>query len=311
MTARARLIAVVALLAACAAPAAASGAVQVGIGDQNSTMFSDQRFVDARFPIIRHAIAWNVLTDPEQTAALDQYLAAARALKARPLLTFNNARGDDSRALPTPEVLVRQFRALRKRYPWVKEYATWNESNYRGQKTHNRMGLVVSYYRGLRRACPSCTILASEVLDSRNMADWVKAFEKRVKRAKIGGPRPIWGLHNYIDANRFRTTGTRALLKATRGTIWITESGGIVKRTTGNKTPLPEGPEHAKRATAWLFDRLVPLSTRIRRVYVYQWNAPPQASWDSGLVSPDLEPRPALAVVLRALAKSRGAAHAK
>ncbi len=290
----------------------ASGhAVQVGIADENIQVFSDARFLEARFPVVRHSIPWNVLTDPEQTAELDRYLAGAKAAKARPLLTFNQTRGDDSRALPTPEVLGRQFRALRKRYPWVKEYATWNEANYRHQRTATRIRLVVAYYRAMQRACPTCTILAAEVLDGQNMAAWVKEFERLARPTQGRHGRPIWGLHNYIDANRFRTSGTRALLKATRGTIWITESGGIVKRTNPNKTPLPEGQWHAKRATAWLFNRLMPLSTRIRRVYVYQWNAPPNASWDSALIDSGGASRPALSVVLQALARSRGAAHAK
>jgi len=303
--------AVLVLIIAAFSGAAPARAVQVGIADENVQVFSDQRFLDARFPVVRHSIPWNVLTHPDQTAELDRYLEAARFAKVRPLLTFNQTRGDDSRALPTPAMIGRQFRALRKRYPWVTEYAAWNEANYRPQRTANRPGLVVSYYRTMQRACPSCTILAAEVLDGRNMAAWVKTFERLARPTQGRRPRPIWGLHNYIDANRFRTSGTRALLKATKGSIWITESGGIVRRTSPTKTPLPEGPSHAKRATAWLFDKLVPLSSRIRRVYVYQWNAPPNASWDSALIDGAGGSRPALKVVLDALARSRGAAHAK
>jgi hypothetical protein len=41
------------------------------------------------------------------------------------------------------------------------------------------------------------------------MVGWVRAFRRTARKDK-----PIWGLHNYIDANRFRTSGTRALLRA-------------------------------------------------------------------------------------------------
>ena len=41
-----------------------------------------------------------------------------------------------------------------------------------------------------------------------------------------------WGMHNYIDANRLRTTGTRRMLRAVKGQIWFTETGGIVARRT-------------------------------------------------------------------------------
>ena len=54
----------------------------------------------------------------------------------------------------------------------------------------------------------------------------MQAFQKAVGKRRV-----IWGLHNYIDANRFRTRGTKALLQAVKGDIWFTETGGLVKRT--------------------------------------------------------------------------------
>ena len=49
----------------------------------------------------------------------------------------------------------------------------------------------------------------------------------------------IWGLHNYIDANRFRTRGTRALLRAVKGDVWFTETGGLVVRRNGSTVEFP------------------------------------------------------------------------
>ena len=88
------------------------------------------------------------------------------------------------------------------------DYASWNEANHCGEPTCHRPALVAAYWRKLRGECPTCRILAAEVLDMPNMTSWVKAF----RRAAKVEPR-YWGLHNYIDANRLRTTGTRRLLK--------------------------------------------------------------------------------------------------
>jgi hypothetical protein len=148
--------------------------------------------------------------------------------------------------------------------------------------------------------------LGAELLDMPNMADWVDAYQEHLGKER--SPR-YWGLHNYLDANRLRTTGTRTLLGHTRGQIWFTETGGIVKRKkTKNTVSFPESTTHAAKATRWVFDELVPLSRRVTRVYLYQWNAKRGDSWDSGLVDPRGRPRPAFTVVrreLRAAARRR------
>jgi hypothetical protein len=136
--------------------------------------------------------------------------------------------------------------------------------------------------------------LGAELLDMPNMASWVDAYRKH-----LGGslsPR-YWGLHNYLDANRLRTTGTRRLLAHTTGQIWFTETGGIVRRHNAAKVTFPESAAHAAIATRWVFQRLVPLSRRITRVYLYQWNAAKGENWDSGLVDAHGRSRPALAIV--------------
>ena len=61
---------------------------------------------------------------------------------------------------------------------------------------------------------------------------------------------------------------------------------------------------HAAKVTEFVFARLARLSSRIKRVYIYQWNGPgPKATWDSGLIGPNGSPRPAYDVFVRQLAK--------
>jgi hypothetical protein len=288
--------------AALVVPAGASALV-IGIGDQKADMFSDPRFAALGIQNARLAVSWDALEHDWERQELDDWLTAARAAGVQPLVGFTHARGDARRVLPSPSRYKYEFRQFRARYPWVTTFATWNEANHCGEPTCHRPQLVSAYYRALTRECPSCTVLAAEVLDMPNMASWVRTFQRHL------GYRPrLWGLHNYIDANRMRTSGTRTLLRATSGKIWFTETGGIVDRRNKRKVGFPESPAHAAAATAWVFDELVPLSRRITRVYLYHWNAIAGDNWDSGLVAPNGRSRPALRVVrhqLRAAAARR------
>jgi hypothetical protein len=271
-------------------------ALVVGIGDQKPDMFGDPLFRALDIQHARLAVPWDVLTTRWQREELDAWMTAAHAAGVQPLVGFGHSR-INRRSLPTPERLRYEFRRVRARYPWVTTFATWNEANHCGEPTCHRAPLVAAYYRALRRECPRCRIAAAEVLDMPNMVSWVRDFQRRL------GFRPtLWGLHNYVDANRMRTSGTRALLRVTRGQIWFTETGGIVKRRNRRKVGFPESAAHAAKATRWVFDVLVPLSPRIKRVYLYHWNsAPAPENWDSALVNSRGTPRPALTVVRQEL----------
>jgi hypothetical protein len=295
------LILLVVLLAALSAASSAQ-ALTIGIADQKPDMFSDPRFLAGDIQFARRAIAWDALTSPTQTAQIDAWMNAARAAHVNPLISFTHS-STNRRKLPSPERLLYEFRRFRVRYPWVTDYATWNEANHCGEPTCHRPELVASYWRKLRRACPTCRILAAEVLDMPNMTSWVKAFRRKAKVE----PR-YWGIHNYIDANRLRTTGTRRLLKAVKGQVWFTETGGIVSRTNRRKVTFPESAEHAAKATRFLFDDLIPLSRRITRVYLYHWNSEPgPKTWDSALIGPTGKPRPAYRVLQRVLSERAAA----
>jgi hypothetical protein len=296
MTVRSRLCALLAAIAALLVLAAPAGAVGIGIADQKADMFSDPRFGTSGMRYARLAVGWDALSSPWQTAQLDAWLLGARAARVSPLVSFTHSR-TERRLLPSPSRLKFEFRRFRARYPWVREFATWNEVNHCGEPTCHRPRLVASYFRQLRIECPSCRILAAELLDMPNMVRWVREF----RRASTVEPR-FWGLHNYIDANRRRTSGTRRLLRATNGEVWFTETGGIVWRKNRRKVTFEESPRHAATATRFLFERLVPLSSRIKRVYIYHWNKDDaRGTWDSALIGPGGLERPAYHVVQREL----------
>ncbi len=301
-----RLLAALIVLTAGAAlaPAPASAVryvpmpakLSVGIADQKADMFTDPLFEELRIRKVRRVVPWDAMQIDYERAEVDAWVKAARDAGARPLITFGHSRREGKRRVrPSPTRFQTEFRKFRRRYPDVKEFATWNEPNLCGEPLCHRPDLAARYFDAIVRECPKCTILAAEVLDDPSMAKWVTAFIKKAKHKAR-----IWGIHNYLDANRGRTTGTRRLLQLVKGDIWFTETGGIVKRrTTNNNGGFPETEAHAALATRRIFDRLVPLSRkRIKRVYLYHWNpGGPLDSWDSALLGLDGEPRTSYRVV--------------
>src|SRR3954453_18709280 len=122
------------------------------------------------------------------------------------------------------------------------------------------------------------------------MIPWVRRFQRAARHKPT-----LWGLNNYLDANRLRTTGTRRLLAAVKGRVWITETGGLVRRKHYRaQISFPESAEHAGKVTRFLL-RFANAHTRIRRVYIYQWNANSLfQTWDSGIIDPFGQRRAAL-----------------
>lgn len=296
------VLALAALAVAAGTAPAAHARAAIGIGDQKASMFDDSRFRTLGIRYARLAVAWDAMSHEWQREEIDRWMSGARRARVEPLVTFGHSR-TERRSLPTPSRFKYEVRRFRERYPWVDTYATWNEANHCGEPTCNRPALVAAYYKALRRECPGCTVLAAELLDMPNMVAWTRRFTKAAKREP-----EVWGLHNYVDTNRFRTTSTRALLRTVRGDVWLTEVGGLVRRTNPSRVPLDESPSHAVRALNWLFREILPISPRLSRVYIYQWRAGgPGESWDSALFTPGGRPRGAYEVVKRQILARRRA----
>jgi polysaccharide biosynthesis protein PslG len=295
------------LALAAAAPAQAAQATEnanrpwpipvVGIGEQNPVMFSSPYFTALKIKHVRVVTAWDSLRHRWSRGELDAYMYAARAAGVQVLLGFGHARSKKRkvrRYVPGVREFTKEFLKYKKRYPWQKEWLTWNEANHCGEPTCHKARRVARFYNNIRHNCYGCTVVAADVLDTPTMPAWVREFRRTARNDKV-----IWGLHNYIDANRFRTKGTKALLKAApRGNIWFTETGGLVVRRNGSRIAFPGNRKHAAKATKQVF-RLARLSKRIRRVYIYHWI--PQRvklpTWDSALMDPRGKPRPAYKVL--------------
>jgi hypothetical protein len=298
------LCAAMAALALLAMPSAASAApAAVGIGEQSAAIFASPAWDRLGAPDVRYIAPWDALMTKWQRDEMDTYMAAAENAGARVLLGFGHSRvGKRRRTLPSPKLFRREFLRFHARYPFVRNYLTWNEANHCSQPTCRRPDVAARYYDILRRDCHGCTVSAPALLDTLAMPRWVRAFERKA-RHRVG----IWSLHNYIDANRFRTSGTRSMLRATKAKVWFTETGGLVRRDNGSRIEFADSPTHAVKATRMVI-RLARLSPRVKRVYFYDWVAPPPtATWDSALTDRRGRPRPAYSIVRSYMRHSRAA----
>jgi hypothetical protein len=284
------------------APAAAAK-LHVGIGEQNPAFFEDERWQKLKRPHVRFVVAWDALKRNDwQRAEVDAWMAAARSAGAKPLITFGHSRRRKRLMyLPTRDQFADAFRDFLRRYPEQKSFQVWNEANHGTQPTWRRPDRAARYFDAMKRNCPKCTVAAPSVLDADNMLRWVRGF-RRVVRRKVR----IWSIHNHLDANRFRTLGTRKLLRHTKGQLWFTETGGIVNRVVDGRKIRRYNKRNSVRATRQVF-RLARLSRRVTRVYFYHWFAPQERRprWDSGFIAPNGRARPAFTVLKRQVRRAR------
>jgi hypothetical protein len=290
-----------AVLAGCgfaAAPEKSEAAVLVGIGDQDPSMFTDPLFIQLGVRNARYFPSWDVALPAraEEAGWLDQWLNGAHAAGVTALISFNVNLG--SRCpnrpckLPTVRQYTKAFKEFRRRWPTVNVISPWNEANHRSQPTFKNPKRAAQFYNVVRANCPGCKIVAADVIDEVNMERWLKVFKKTAKRPRI------WGLHNYRDTNKRkgqRLGGTKRLLKAVKGDVWLTETGGIVKFVLPNgHTLFRKSESRANRATKRMFALAKQYRSRIKRLYIYQWKqSSTDNRFDAGLVRRNGTPRPA------------------
>ncbi len=258
------------------------GSFVVGIGEQNSPMFADRRFRALGITHARLVAPYDTVARRGERDLADVWLGAAKAAGAEPFITFGHSRAKPAK-LPSVAEFRAAFDAFHERYPEVKTYAPWNEINHTSQPTARAPQRAAEYYNVVKARCPDCTVLAGDVLDQAGMIGYVKRY-----RRHLDGEPAIWGLHNYADTNRFRTSGLRDLMRTVKGDIWLTETGGIVK--FGRNFPRDE--QRAARSVTFAL-KLARDNRRVKRVYLYNWTgAKPSDRFDSGLIGSDGAARP-------------------
>ncbi len=179
----------------------------------------------------------------------------------------------------------------------------WNEANHRSQPTFKNPKRAAQYYNVVRKLCRGCKIVAADVIDERNMERWLSVFRRTAIRPRL------WGLHNYKDTNPRRGQqfgGTRRLVKAVRGQIWLTETGGLARFVLpGGGTLFPFSLSRQDRAVKRMFSLAKRYRSRIKRLYIYNWFGQTRSNrFDAGLVNPNGSARPAYNTVRRMLRTS-------
>lgn len=263
----------------------------IGIGEQQSPMFKDKRFAQLGIKHVRRVVPYDAARLRIERDLATLWIAEARRTGAEPFITFGHSR-ENPRKLPSVKEYRASVRSFRQLFPDVVVFAPWNEINHDSQPTFDAPRRAAQYYNAMKAECPACTILAGDVLDQRGMVRYLETYQRHLE-----GEPAIWGLHNYADTNRFRSTGLKEMLATVEGEVWLTETGGIVQ--FGKNFPRDE--QRAARATAYAIKQARD-NERVGRIYLYNWTGTDaKARFDAGLIAPDGTARPAFNVLREAL----------
>ena len=268
----------------------------LGVGEQSVRLFTDPLFVPLRIRIARVVVPWDAM----RSRGVRKWLTAARRADVEPLVAFGHARGDRCPDAPCRLAGVRtykaRFRAFHRRFPWVRSITPWNEPNHVSQPTVNAPGRAARYYNAVRAACHSCTVVAGDMLDASNMGRYLARYRRALPHEPA-----VWGLHNYFDTTYGGSEGLRTMLRAVKGRVWLTETGGIVTiRRSNGRVGLRYDEDRAARGVRRAIAMADSRPRRVTRVYVYQWRAGPD-NFDAGLLGRDgATPRPGYRVLRRA-----------
>lgn len=294
------LLALLGLTLALAAPAAQARAprVMLGIGEQHAAMFDDPLFQWLGMRTAKIVVPWDVMRMDHDRERLRVWLERTRELGVDPLVAFERTwDGRGHKSLPTLSAYRWAFRRFRWAHPDVTAFIPWNEPNHPKQPTWRRPDMAGRFYNALRAECAACRLVAGDMLDTPGMTRYTEKYQR------VLGERPrIWGMHNYGDAYGRKSTATRQFLRITSGQLWLTETGGVVRRPRGRVgVPMARRLRDAAGATRYVLRLAVAQSHRIKRVYLYQWRADDGAAWDSALVGAGGRLRPAFKVAAQFL----------
>ena len=298
------------VMVAGSSPAAAGTPKQLfGVQDQSTPgMFDDPLLRALRPQTSRYLTDWRTASTPGPARdQLDAWYAANLRHRMRPLITFQHYvslegyRAGLQIRPPSSAAFHRAFTAFLRRYPKARDYAVWNEANHFTQPLYKHPRDAARLAHVARRACPRCTIVGLTLVngDRTTSIRYAKAYWGALSRADRA--QLVWGIHNYHDVNRHKTTNLRFFLKTfPRGDVWLTESGALAQYLSKGQRFSPARQVRAAKDT---FAAATTFRSRVRRLYWYQWRGTadrdPGITWDSGLVNSDGTARPAYRIALK------------
>ncbi|MFM8761985.1 MAG: hypothetical protein ACKOFC_01770 [Solirubrobacterales bacterium] len=287
----ARLFTSTLVIGAVLAPAASAAPPKIGLADQNASAYANPLFKVMGITYGRVTIPWNAATTTGfRRDDADNVINAMKADGVEPVAVI----GSRDSGRPSMAAYKRAAAALVKRYPTVKYWAPWNEANLTAF-TKRDPKMVAGWTRILQAACkkatPRCSVASPTVLDETSIGPWFQQYLSYLPRSA----RPkVWLMHNYMDANRFRVKNGKPFLVAARkarAQVWIVETGGLIRGNGKNARKWRKGQAQQVKVFKWLTGPLPRQYPVVKRIYIYQWQAPPRGNWDSGILSPDGFPR--------------------
>lgn len=283
-------------LSLLAGPALAEAKPAFGLADNTVGALKDPRFQASGIKRVRILIHYDAVSrGGKRLAEMDEWFKTAKEQGVEPLVTWYRTEGCSpkcaAKRLPSVSTYIKNVRKFRKRYPWVKRFSTFNEINFpAAEPTGRNPKRAAQYYRALRKECRGgrCSVLTGDFRanGSKFSADWLKTFKKHM------GPGPhTWGLVPHPEINAFHTRYTKQFLKLTgRGNVWAVEAGAV----NFFRPTLKPSLTRQTKAMKFLMQKYVKVSRRVKRIYMYHWQAAPnQSKWDSALLNVNGTPRDA------------------
>jgi hypothetical protein len=311
-----------ALLLACLLPAAAAGGharaaraaspkaraashYLVGLGDEYAEMFANPLWRQLHTKIARYIAPYDAVAHRDSIANATTWIHTAEEQGAQVLVAFYHSEHTPTK-LPSVDQYKRLVSKFIKRFPNVRQYQAWDESN-RGNIPHYLSSpsgsATARYYQALKRACKTCTVIGLDVLDQANIGptlEYIAEFKREVGHLHTVMPN-VWGMHDYSDVNRLESWRTREVGRALGGTVWLTETGGIVQFGGAFPNRNGSGLARAAKVLDYTFN-LASSYARIKRLYIYNWTGGVNSTrFDAGLTDSRHRPRPGYVVVCRHL----------
>jgi hypothetical protein len=286
---------------------AAASRPLIGISDNQPATFSDPRFHWLGMRVARLVVPWDLVKRKTELGWDGVWLAEARAHGVKPLIVFDKDPRKPTQ-LPSLSAYGKAVKAFMTLYPWVRDYSPWNEENHYLEPTSRDPQRAAQYFNLLSLLCRTCNVTAADVLDISNMAEWTQKFLHFAHHPHL------WGLHNYTDLSAGSHERTSQFLSIVPGSVWFTETGGVVWRyehpNSGRRGYYIVHSESYAAEVAGHLLGLARVSSRVTRIYYYQWRVPHSVSWakahgklswDSGLLRPDCSLRAGFGVIARAM----------
>jgi hypothetical protein len=283
----------------------ASSSYMTGIGDEDAHMFRNPHWIGLHTKIVRYIAPYDAAVHRDSLNKAITFIELAEATHQKVLVAFYHSEHTPTR-LPSVAQYKHDVQKFVKRFPYVKQYQSWDEAN-RGNVprafSSPSAGAAARYYQALLRVCNRCTVIGLDVLDANNIGptlSYISEFKREVGHLKTVMPK-IWGLHNYSDINRLQSWRTRELVRALGGQVWLTETGGLVKFGGAYPNRNGSGLTRAAKVLKYMFS-VAGSQSQIKRLYIYNWLGGTNSTrFDAGLTNAHEQPRAGYVVVCKQL----------